>query len=233
MSWDGLETQLNHIARRAGMRDVPPAAMAAVIVAAVLAVAWGAWRWWPRDTVSPSSSAATIIEQQAGVSSSPATGNAAKPATASVLVHVVGAVRHPGVYQLPDGSRAIDAVDAAGGLMGDAAVASVNLARPVTDGEQLVVPDEDEATDGVSVSGPPAVAASGHGAAAQADSRVNINTADAALLDTLPGVGPSTAAKIVADRDASGPYASVDDLSRVSGIGPKKLEQLRELACVQ
>lgn len=157
------------------------------------------------------------------------------PADAPVeklLVHVVGSVRHPGVYVLEAGARAVDAVEAAGGMLPDAVASAVNMARPVTDGEQIWVPSEDEVTEGAA---PPGAASAGGagGGASGGGNAVDINTADAATLETLPGVGPSTAAKIVADREANGPFASVDDLQRVAGIGPKKLESLRDMASVR
>jgi competence protein ComEA len=154
------------------------------------------------------------------------------------MVHVVGSVRHPGVYELDPGSRVIDAVDAAGGTLPDAILSAVNMARPVGDGEQILVPDEDDpaavaaaAGGGGTGGGAGAAALAAGGAGGQ--QAVDINSADAAALETLPGVGPSTAAKIIADRESNGPFASVDDLTRVSGIGPKKLEQIKPMACVR
>lgn len=153
-------------------------------------------------------------------------------ASTTVCVHVVGAVAHPGVYVLKGGSRGIDAVGAAGGLTRDASQDGVNLAARLEDGEQLVVPlkgaDGAAGRPGGSTS-----ARSPGGAAAGKAQAVDINAADAAALDALPGVGPSTAAKIVADREANGRFATVDDLGRVPGIGPKKLEQLRDLVRVR
>ena len=155
----------------------------------------------------------------------------------ALYVHVIGAVRRPGMYELKSGARVADAVSAAGGLLANAAQAGVNLARVVADGEQISVPTADELARGVVSDAP----GSGGGSAASpqdsgAGSRqalVNINTADAAALDTLPGVGPSTADKIVADREANGPFSSADDLGRVAGIGPKKLEELKPRVCVR
>jgi len=140
-------------------------------------------------------------------------------ASASLYVHVSGAVHAPGLYVLHPDARVVDAVAAAGGLADDADAAGVNLARPVSDGEQLVVPRVGEAAP----VGPAGVAA---------DGRVNLNTADQAALDTLPGVGPAIAGRIIEWRDANGRFASVDDLLSVSGIGPKMLESLRDLVTV-
>ncbi|MGO2151402.1 MAG: helix-hairpin-helix domain-containing protein [Microbacterium gubbeenense] len=135
-------------------------------------------------------------------------------------VHVSGAVRHPGLYVVRPGARVIDAVSAAGGLADDADESAVNLARPVTDGEQLVVPAEGEA---------PAPSAPGGGSA---PGLVSINTADAAALEDLPGIGPALAGRIIDWRDTEGPFGTVDDLLAVSGIGPKVLESLRDLVTV-
>ena len=119
--------------------------------------------------------------------------------------------------------------------MGDAAPEGVNLARKLSDGEQLVVPTADElakaGAGGASTGG--AGAGSGAGGATPADTPVDINTATAEQLDALPGIGPATATKIVADRQANGPFKSIDDLGRVAGIGPKKLEDMRALIVVR
>jgi len=231
-----LEARLRELARRAGLAGVPPAAVAAALVLCAVIVVLAAWRWWPRSGESAAArepvgaSAANAPEgagQSAGLSSADATAGST-PASSSVFVHVVGAVRHPGLFELPSGARVAEAVQAAGGLAGNAAQAGINLARPVTDGEQVVVPTLDEFASGA----PPAAAGAGatggaSGAGSSAGALVNINTADATALDTLPGVGPSTAAKIVAEREANGPFKSPDDLGRVAGIGPKKLEELK------
>ena len=112
-----------------------------------------------------------------------------------------------------------DAIQAAGGFTEDARHDAVNLARVLTDGEQIIVPTTQ--TDGGSDTTPATAASPGTVAG-----KVNINTADAATLDTLPGIGASTAAKIVADREANGPFKTIEDLKRVSGIGDKKFTQL-------
>jgi competence protein ComEA len=149
-----------------------------------------------------------------------------------VYVHVIGAVATPGVYDLAPGARVIDAVTAAGGLQSDAAPAGVNLARLVSDGEQIAVPTKQQLASGESVPGASAPGGAAVGAGAKGGA-VDINSADAALLDTLPGVGPATAQKIIADREANGPFASTEDLGRVSGIGPKRLDQLKGLIRVR
>jgi competence protein ComEA len=136
-----------------------------------------------------------------------------------VVVDVVGAVKHPGVYRLPAGSRARDAVRRAGGPRKHADLASVNLAVLLADGEQVRVPLLAPAGGG-------AATAAGQGAAAP-PAIVHLNSAAPADLEELDGVGPSLAARIVAYRVAHGGFRSIDELDEVSGIGPKRLEALR------
>jgi competence protein ComEA len=149
-------------------------------------------------------------------------------AASEVVVHVAGAVASPGVRRLPPGSRVVDALDAAGGALPGADLARVNLAAPLVDGQQVYVPKPGEQ--------PPMAGAGAGGAAGSAGAvpgaLVNLNTATAEQLDTLPGVGPATAAAIIAHRDRHGPFTSVDQLVDVRGIGEAKLEQLRDLVAV-
>ncbi len=148
--------------------------------------------------------------------------------TASVVVvQAAGAVAQPGVYRLPVGARVADVIAAAGGVTADADPAAVLLAALVVDGERVYVPRVGEAPPVLIASSTPAGTA-----AATPSGPLNLNTATADDLDELPGVGPATAAAIVAHRDAAGPYASVDQLLDVKGIGPAKLEALRSLVTV-
>lgn len=149
-----------------------------------------------------------------GVRSADATG-----APPVVVVHVLGAVASPGIYELPDGARAIDAVAAAGGFAADADRAGINLARVLVDAEQLVVPS---LLAGAEAAAPTAAS----------DGRVNLNTADAAALETLPRVGPALAERIIAWREANGGFRSVEDLLGVTGIGDKTFAGLRDLVTV-
>jgi len=146
---------------------------------------------------------------------------AAPPAPPSLLVvDVAGAVRRPGLYRLPHGSRVADAVAKAGGAGSRAALDSVNLAAPLADGEQVVVPAR------VPGGGTAAPSSSSPGATS---GPVSLSTATAEQLDALPGIGPVTAQKIVDYRTAHGAFHSVDELDAISGIGPAKLDQLRGL----
>lgn len=164
-----------------------------------------------------------------------ADAGASQAAPAPLRVHVGGAVAAPGVYDLAEGARVLDAVEAAGGFAEGAARDALNLARAVSDGEQVVVPSEADIAVQEAASAGAGGAAAGAGASAAAGGaggKVNINTASAAQLDTLPGVGASTAEKIVADREANGPFKTVEDLKRVSGIGDKKFAALADAICV-
>jgi competence protein ComEA len=144
------------------------------------------------------------------------------PAAESLFVHILGAVAKPGLYELRDGDRAVDAVAAAGGFAADADQAQLNLARFVTDGEQIVVPVIGQVP-------PPDAASVGSGAAS---GKVNINAADAAALETLPRVGPALAQRIIAWREANGRFSAIEDLMSVTGIGGKTFEGLRDLVTV-
>jgi competence protein ComEA len=152
---------------------------------------------------------------------------ASAPARAILVVHVVGEVRRPGLYRLRDGARIADAVHRAGGALRDADLAAVNLAAPLVDGVQVVVP----ARTADATASPPPSGATGTagGAIGQAGPLVSLSSATVEELDTLPGVGPITAQKIVDYRTEHGPFASVDDLDAVPGIGPTRIEQLRDL----
>lgn len=156
---------------------------------------------------------------------------AAAPEPAQVAVYVSGCVNAPGLYYLEEGKRVADAIEAAGGFAEGAAQGQLNLARVVADGEQVDVPSQ----EAIAAAAAPTAAAGGGSPAAGAAAgagRVNINTADAATLQTLDGIGQATAAKIVADREANGPYKTIEDLTRVSGIGDKKLANIRDAICV-
>ena len=143
---------------------------------------------------------------------------------APLLVHLVGAVANPGLYELREGDRVVDAVAAAGGFTPDADQARLNLAGPVSDGEQVFVPRVGEAL--------PVARGSGAPAAGEPSSPVNLNTADEAALDALPGVGPATAKNILDWREANGRFTAVEDLLSVTGIGEKTLAELRDLVTV-
>jgi competence protein ComEA len=132
-----------------------------------------------------------------------------------MVVDVAGAVRRPGLYHLAAGTRIADAVAAAGGATAKADITLVNLAAPLADGEQVLVPLHGAAAAG--------------GSAPSSTAPLDLNTASAEQLDALPGVGPATAQKIIDYRQAHGPFRSIDELEGVPGIGPSKLAQLKGL----
>lgn len=143
------------------------------------------------------------------------------PSRPLLVVHVVGEVRRPGLYRLRDGARIADAVHRAGGALRGADLAAVNLAAPLVDGVQVLVPAQASAA-GLSGGRP-------GGETGIASGPVSLSSATLEQLDQLPGVGPITAQKILDYRTEHGPFASVDDLDAVPGIGPTRIEQLREL----
>lgn len=147
------------------------------------------------------------------------------------VVHVVGEVRRPGVYRLAAGARVQEAIARAGGATRKADLEGVNLAAKVTDAQQVIVPPRQAVGEGPAA-GAAGPVAGGGGATAAGGLPVNLNTAAAAELDTLPGVGPATVQKILDFRASSGGFRSVDDLAQVPGIGPKRLATLRDLVRV-
>jgi len=153
-----------------------------------------------------------------------------EPTRAPLKVHLSGEVATPAVYELPPGAILQDAIEAAGGLTSAAAADVVNLALPLSNGMHIHIPAQDQVE-----SDPTLVERSGSLAIpfeAPAGGLINLNTATLAELEQLPGIGPSTAQKIVDYRQANGPFATVEDIQNVSGIGPAKLEQIRNLVTV-
>ena len=180
----------------------------AAVVLAVVVVAVGVWFRKAPEAIAPPS-----VDPLG--SSSPGPSVAATP-EATLYVHVSGAVRKPGLYRFPQGSRVVDAIEAAGGARDDADLGAINLAELLVDATKIDVPVKGEAP---SASAAPA-------GASPAPSLVNLNTADQAALETIPGVGPVTATSILVYRDEVGSFSSIDQLLEVDGIGPATLESL-------
>jgi len=135
-----------------------------------------------------------------------------------LVVDVTGAVRRPGVYRLPGGSRVLDAVQRAGGAAGDAALEGINRAAMLTDGQQVVVPERGAGN---------VASGEGGGTGASASAPIGLGTATVAELEAIDGIGPVTAQKIIEFRDSHGGLGSVEQLDEVSGIGPATMESLR------
>ncbi|WP_382307111.1 ComEA family DNA-binding protein [Herbiconiux sp. UC225_62] len=192
----------------------------------------------PSSPGSTASAGGAVSQAGGGAGAGAGSAGGADGSGAVLLVHVLGAVATPGVYDLEEGARVVDAVAAAGGFTDQADQASVNLARPLSDGEQLRVLAVGEAppvASGGADAGSGGEAASGSGAAGSATTagaKVNLNAATELELDGLPRIGPAMAARIIAWRTENGPFSSVDDLLQVTGIGDKTFEGLRDLVTV-
>src|SRR5262245_27474610 len=184
-----------------------PRVIAGVIVSVVVAAAFAWFR--SNDTASPSAAATTVALDVVTT----------RPARA--LVHVVGAVVAPGVVELDAGARVLDALAAAGGATPDADLQQLNLAAPIADGQRVAVPRVGEV-----------LAAPADGGAATPTGPLNLNIATAAELEALPGIGPSLAAAILAEREKVGRFESVDDLKGVRGIGEQRFADLKDLVTV-
>jgi len=203
-------------ARRARVRVGVGAALILVLVGLGVAVFITAITPRGASTVVAPSVLPTGLSS-VGPSSGAASGAGGSNA-AVIYVHILGQVNRPGLYALHDGDRAVDVVAAAGGLTPSADPAALNLARFLSDGEQIIVPAVGQA-----------VPVSGAGGGTAIPGKVNINTADEPTLETLPRVGPAMAARILAWRAANGRFTAVEDLMSVSGIGEKTFEGLKDL----
>jgi competence protein ComEA len=201
----------------------------------VVALLVGVGLWYTRSLPRPidvATSAGTAPAPPAASGSfapAPATSSLSPSASPSavLIVDVTGAVRRPGVFEFEPGDRVIDAVERAGGARDNADLTLLNLAAPLTDGQQILVPKKGATTAPV-----PGTTGGVPGTTGGTGALVNINTADEATLETLNGVGPVLAAAIIQYRTEHGPFASVDQLDEVSGIGPATLEDLRSQVTV-
>jgi competence protein ComEA len=226
------------------MPDLSRSELAAYAACVVLVVLLG-WRVLRADgEASPAP-----VPRGGGGAATTAGGGSAGPSVSvapardgSATVHVVGAVRRPGVYRLALGQRVQDAIRRAGGVRDSADLQAINLAAKIADGQQVVVPRRAAVGGGGAGAGGGGGAGGASGAAAGSaaggaggagpggaapSGPVNLNSATLEQLDTLDGVGPATAQKILEYRTQHGGFASVDDLAQISGIGPKKLESLK------
>lgn len=164
----------------------------------------------------------TIDKGSASSADAASDAAASSDAQKTIFVHVAGRVASSGLYELPDKARLQQAIEAAGGFSEDADTDSLNLARTLSDGEQIIVPGRAESDQGGGETA----------SAGQTSSKVNINTASSEALQTLKGIGASTAQRIIDDRTANGPYKTIEDLKRVSGIGDKRFAAIESDICV-
>ena len=170
--------------------------------------------------IAPPAESGSVVTAAPAVS--PSAAAPAVPGT-SILVHVAGAVRRPGLYEMPAGARIADAIDAAKGPKPVADLDALNLAEPLTDGQKIEVPRRGEE---VEVAVPPALVP-GSTSSPLPGGVVNLNTADQIALEAIPGIGPVTAQAIIAYRTEIGSFTSIEQLLEVSGIGPATLESMR------
>lgn len=213
----GFQQSAESLRARLHVGEVKPAVVVGAVALLLAALALAGLH-----LASAAEAPSFAVEREAPAEEAPAPAEPVR-----LAVYVSGCVEAPALYYLDEGSRVADAIAAAGGFAEGAATGALNLARVLQDGEQVDVPAEQPEA----AAGAPA-AAGGAAAATGAPARVNINTADAAALQQLDGVGEATARKIVADREANGPFRTVEDLKRVSGIGDKKLANLKDAICV-
>jgi competence protein ComEA len=185
------------------------------LIVVLVAMLGGAGLWYARSLPKP----VTIAESAPGaaqqVSSSPSP-------SVTLIVDVAGAVRLPGVYEFAEGDRVIDAIERAGGSLPKADLSLLNLAAPLADGTQILVPK----------AGPPVAGVAGGVGTGTTGGLINVNTASATELETLSGIGEVLAATIIEYRTQNGPFASVEDLMDVSGIGPATLDEIRDQVTV-
>lgn len=150
------------------------------------------------------------------------------PTEKPIIVHVTGAVPRPGVYALGQGSRVQDAISAAGGFLADAEKSGINLARALEDGEQLEIPYAEGASPVIGTEIPPLVLTE----PSSNSELININTASQAELETLPGIGQTTAQRIIEYREQNGPFVNTEDIINVAGIGSGTYERIKDLITV-
>lgn len=213
------------------LREIPLPLRVGLIVlgVAILFILFqGLWELGAEDKHLNNASAQSSSEGTQGVEviSSGGESDESSVNKQTIAVHIVGSVVNPGLYEVEKGSRIKEVVDAASGFKEDAEQSSVNLARVVEDGEQIVVLSKNVSAQGSTSA---SASTSAPSASVSAESGlVNINTADATALMSLSGVGESTAKKIIADREKNGPFKSKKDITRVSGIGEKKYEAIKD-----
>jgi competence protein ComEA len=204
-----------------------------VVIALVAGVVWyriGVGGASAGESVAPPRAVTTTSRATAGSEPSPST--TAKGAAATIAVHVAGAVNHPGVVELHAGARVIDAVEAVGGALADGDLDRLNLAAKLSDGQRVFVAKAGQADPGAA-GDPSAAAATGDTTSTPAaGGKVNLNTATQAQLEALPGIGPTFAQSIIAERQRRGGFRSVNDLRSVRGIGDKRFAELAPLVAV-
>lgn len=212
-----LQDQLRTLTSSARLIDGRLLWLGVAAAAALVALGLVTFAAWPRtdrppELVLPMAQSADVVVPT--------------PVPVEVMIHVSGAVARPGLYTLVEGDRVAAALEVAGGETEDADLERLNLAQPLVDGQRIFVPRRDQPVP--AVVGPVAPASPG----GQPDAPLDLNTADLRALDDLPGIGPSTAAAILAYREEHGGFVAVAELEEVPGIGPAKLSAISDLVMV-
>jgi competence protein ComEA len=205
-----------------------------LLTAGLALIALAAGAWWVRLSVSEPSNALSSTTSTRTTEGQRATvATRVTPTSAGVVVvDVVGAVRHAGVVSLPGTARVVDALTAAGGALPTADLERLNLAAHLVDGMRIAVPRRGAPTDPAEPTGDTGAAAGGSGGTPTPDAPLDLNSATQVQLEALPGIGPSLAQAIIAERDREGGFKTIEDLRRVRGIGDVRFAQLRELVRV-
>jgi competence protein ComEA len=154
------------------------------------------------------------------------------PTKEPIAVHIIGAVPRPGLYEFAEGARVQDAIDAAGGLLSSANIDSINLAALLEDGQQLTIPYKDGQAPEAAIEEDDTLVLPGsteEPSSQTSEELININTASVEELDSLPGIGPTIAQRIIDYRDENGPFQTIEDILNVSGVGPSTFDQIKDL----
>ena len=210
----GSDGKRARLPERANISKVPKNVIVAAAIVAVLLAGLALAHWWPA-----SNSGISIVAAEEPSADGEGSG-ASEPAPKTIYVHVVGAVKRPGVYTFAQGARAEAAIDAAGGFTKSANTVVVNLAHELVDGEQIYIPTKDEVGSAQGVGG------------GTKSSLVNINTASSEELQALPGIGPAIAGEIISYRQLNGRFDRIEDICNVSGIGDGRFSKIKALICV-
>ncbi len=223
---------------RLHLGEIHPALLVGIIVIAVVILSFALFSLSNSQTFAVSKTDTEQIEESEsgqGESSDELSQSIEEntPVVSTICVHVGGCVINPGVYYLDENSRVVDAINAAGGFAEDAARDAINLARLLTDGEQVIVLNNEQVQSDASAATATEPSQAQSNDTQEAQSRlININTADSTQLQTLNGIGEATAAKIIAYREENGAFSSIEDIKLVSGIGDKKFENIKDYICV-
>jgi competence protein ComEA len=215
------------------MNNFTPNQKKVFIVAIVIAVAIICYYVYGRN----SNSASVIDEEEMLVSPNSVESEISDTSDTKIIVHIMGAVKNAGVVELNENSRVSDAIDKAGGLTDDADMSKINLAYLLEDGMKITIPsvnNSEEEEDVISTdSGEIVESETSSSSKSATSSLININRASQTELETLPGIGPSTALKIINYRDENGKFTDIEDIKNVSGIGDSKFANIKDLICVK